>query len=146
MSPALDLNAYVVGEMVGTGRWDGEREMGIGLHAHREDRHVWSHGGLVGVLYHFQNFRLAIAMDVLGAGSQGVAIAQMFGSQVVRPADIRAHLVEVWANPVPGPVLLDGDQITFVDKWRCDQVDGGESAALCVGFVENLVHGSGVKG
>jgi hypothetical protein len=66
MSPALDLNAYVVGEMVGTGRWDGEREMGIGLHAHREDRHVWSRGGLVGVLYHFQDFRLAIAMDVLG--------------------------------------------------------------------------------
>src|SRR6202047_3594457 len=100
---------------------------------------------LVGVLYHFQDFRLAIAMDVLGAGSQGMAIAQLFGSQVVRPADIRAHLVEVWANPVPGPVLLDGDQITFVDKWRCDPVDGGGSAALCVGFVENLAHGSGVK-
>ena len=68
--------------MVGTGIWDGEREMGIGLHAHWEYRHVWSHGGLVGVLYHFQNSRLAIAMDVLGAGSQDVAIAQLFGSQV----------------------------------------------------------------
>ena len=44
MSPALDLNAYVVGEMVGTGIWHGEREMSIGLHAHREDRPVWSHG------------------------------------------------------------------------------------------------------
>ena len=53
ISPALNLNTYVVGEMVGTGIWDGEREMGIGLHAHREDRYVWSHGGLVGVLYHF---------------------------------------------------------------------------------------------
>jgi hypothetical protein len=59
MSPALDLKAYVVGERVGTGIWDGEREMSIGLHAHREDRQVWSHGGLVGVLYHFQDFRLA---------------------------------------------------------------------------------------
>ena len=101
MSPALDLNAYVVGEMVGTGIWDGEREMSIGLHAHREDRHVWSHGGLVGVLYHFQDFRLAIAMDVLGAGSRAVAISQLFGSQVVRPADIRAHLVEVWLPQSP---------------------------------------------
>jgi hypothetical protein len=101
MSPALDLNAYVVGEMLGTGIWDGEREMSIGLHAHREDRHVWSHGGLVGVLYHFQDFRLAIAMDVWGAGSRGVAISQLFVSQVVRPADIRAHLVEVWLTQSP---------------------------------------------
>jgi hypothetical protein len=54
-------------------------------------------------------------------------------------------IYEVWANPVPGHVLIDGDQIAFVDKRRCDQIDGGESAALCVGFVENLVNGSGVK-
>ena len=109
MSPALDLKAYVEDEMVGTGIWDGEREMGIGLHAHREDRHVWSHGGLVGVLCHFQDFRLAIAMDVLGAGSQGVAIAQLFGSQVVRPADIRSHLVEVWRTQSP---VLSSETVT----------------------------------
>src|SRR5260370_8693162 len=101
MSPALDLKAYVVGEMVGTGIWDGEPEMGIGLHAHREDRHGWSRGGLVGVLCHFQDFRLAIAMDVLGAGSQGVAIAQLLRSELVRPADIRAHPLDVWATPFP---------------------------------------------
>jgi hypothetical protein len=39
--------------------------------------------GPVGVFDHFQDFRLAIAMDVLGVGSQGVAIAERFGSQVV---------------------------------------------------------------